>query len=153
MSLLRATRVRVLIACASVAFGCGGKVVFVEDDGDDGTEPQGGSPVGPSNGGAPPQVTGGAGDGGSIGVGVPVTECQMACTTLFQCGLQSDSNGLVLCPGFEPSDQTQFVAACNETCEQSMALVAIVDGSDCEGTVDTVEAVSVDFANLCQFGL
>jgi hypothetical protein len=151
VSPLSATSVIVLIASAAVVLGCGGKVVFVEDDGE---EPQGGSPVGPgpSSGGSPPQVTGGAGDGGSIGVGVPMTECQMACNTVFQCGLQSDGNGLVLCPGFEPGDLEEFVLGCAETCEQSMALIAIVDADDCEGTIETLESVAPDFENACAFG-
>jgi hypothetical protein len=142
-----------MIACAAVAFGCGGKVVFVEDDG----EPQGGSPgssqgAAPSNGGAPTQSVGGAASGGSTVVGTPASPCEIACNTLFQCGLQSDSNGLVLCPGFGPGDQQAFLAGCNSTCEQSMALVELVDPNDCEGTVNTIQAVSPDFDNTCKFG-
>jgi hypothetical protein len=151
VSPLSATSVRLLIASTAVVFGCGGKVVFVEDDG---AEPQGGSPVGPgpSNGGSPPQVTGGAGDGGSIGVGVPMTDCQLACNTVFQCGLQPDGNGIVLCPGFQPGDQTEFVAGCVSTCEKNMALVAIVDPDDCEATIETLEAVNAEFDDICSFG-
>lgn len=145
--------VRLLIAGAAVVFGCGGKVVFVEDDG---LGPLGGDTASnggaPSNGGGPPQVTGGAGDGGSIGVGVPVTECQLACNTVFQCGLQSDGNGLLLCPGLQPGDQTQFVSGCAESCESNMALIAIIDPDDCEGTIETLETVSPDFDDICAFG-
>lgn len=141
------------MACGAVVYGCGGQVVFVEDDGDD---PQGGAPStlggAPSEGGGPPQVTGGASAGGSTNVGVPVTECQAACNTIFQCALQSDDNGLLLCPGIEPGDQSLFVPGCADTCEQQMGLLAIVDPDDCQGTIETLQTLNAEFDQVCEFG-
>ncbi len=156
MSQLFTVSVRIVIACAAVAFGCGGKVVFVEEDGDGDGDSQGGAPGSSqggfsSNGGAP---TGSVGpSGGSTIVGTPTTPCEIACNALFACGLQPNSNGLALCPGFGQFDEQQFGVACNSTCEQSMALVALVDANDCEGTIQTIQTVSPDFENICKFGL
>jgi hypothetical protein len=141
---------RLLIACAAVVLGCGGKVVFVGDDDD----PQGGSSANGSQGGF--SADGGAPQtnaGGSITTGVPATECQIGCTTLFQCGFSTDSNGAVLCPGFEPSDQVNFVDFCENECAQSMVVLSLIDPDDCEGTIDTISTASFEFSNLCELGL
>ena len=77
----------------------------------------------------------------------------MACTTIFQCGLQPTPNGMLLCPGFQPGDQTAFVTGCAATCEDTPALISLVDPNDCQGTIETLQAVSVDFSDTCAFGL
>jgi len=125
----------------------------------DGGAPQGGSPDGGApQGGAPdggaPQggsANGGAGQGGSGGGGAALT-CETGCEALFVCGLEMDG-GEQLCPGFEAGDETAFVAGCIPGCTNNMALLSIIDPTDCPGTIQTVSAVSNQFAATCQNGL
>ena len=82
---------------------------------------------------------------------VPLT-CQTACEAAFACGLEMDM-GSQLCPGFEPQDQGTFVPVCVSQCMQQPALIQLVDPNDCPGTINTLEAISQDFANVCQNGV
>lgn len=144
--------------CAVLVLGCSGRVVFVDDDGGDGGASAGGAGEGvgvqgasPAEGGSPPLPPGPTGSGG--GFDVPQTECGIACDVLFQCGLQPSSEGIALCPGFEPGDQEGFSNFCVPQCEALSGAVSFIDGTDCEGTVTTVASVSAEFADLCSFGL
>ncbi len=149
--------------CTALLMGCGGSVLFGEDDGTgggganeggfaQGLAPSGGAPgPSPSSGGAPPipPANGGAGGGGFQ---VPQTECGIACDVLFQCGLEPSSAGASLCPGFEPGDQQDFSNFCVQECEDQPAALSLIDGEDCEGTVATISSVSTGFASLCDVG-
>lgn len=100
--------------------------------------------------------SGGAGQGGSGGDGsggaAPLT-CQTGCETIFDCGLEDDSLGNPNCPGAEPADGPLFIPGCVQTCMSQMALLAIIDPNDCEGTIDTLSTLSSDFEDFCQNGL
>lgn len=87
--------------------------------------------------------------GGSASTG-PATDCVSACTILYACGLE-DGN----CPGFtgEAAQQAAFSAGCVEGCEETPVVISLIDGSDCAQTVSTLKGVSVEFAEVCEFGL
>ncbi len=56
------------------------------------------------------------------------------------------------CPGVQASDQSVVVPVCIQQCNLNMAVLSLIDPSDCEGTIDTISALSSQFANLCQNG-
>jgi len=84
-----------------------------------------------------------------------VTTCDQACGALYDCGLQGDANGMQLCPGFSGAlrEKNQFVMDCVDTCRTNPALLGLIDPSDCPGTISTLQMLSPDFNDACQFGL
>ena len=98
--------------------------------------------------------TGGSGQGGattsSQGGGSSGPDCAAVCGTLYDCGVENMN-----CPSFtgEPAEKTTFVDGCIPGCEAQPALAAIVDPTDCAGTIMTISGVSTDFASVCQGGI
>jgi hypothetical protein len=72
----------------------------------------------------------------------PAGDCQAACEILFCCAERE-------CPGVDPGDESAFVPDCVATCQQQMALVAVVNGAECATTVSTISSVSQDFQESC----
>lgn len=111
---------------------------------------QGGSAQGGSGQGGAGQ--GGGGTGGAGG-GAPALTCQTGCEALFNCALENDSGGNQNCPGLQASDQAFLVPGCVSQCNKSMTVLAFIDPNDCEGTIDTISSLSVQFDDACQNGL
>jgi hypothetical protein len=88
-----------------------------------------------------------AGDGSGNAGGDPGADCFPACTELYLCGA---ANGYALCPGFEALPEFDFVDGCVSSCEQTPALAALVDPTNCPGTVNAVKSASLDFAQACE---
>jgi hypothetical protein len=53
------------------------------------------------------------------------------------------------CDGLSPRDHDVFVDGGLQACDEMMAVIAITDGADCDGTVATFVSVSAEFAMLC----
>lgn len=113
--------------------------------GGDGSGASGASGPGPTTG--PSNVT----TGPNPGVCVDDTfgesramagDCAAACEILFCCAERE-------CPAVEPGFDEVFIDGCQQTCVEQMALIAVVDGTDCEGTISTVTSVSQEFADTC----
>lgn len=88
----------------------------------------------------------------------PSSDCEAACMALYQCGLAPGDMGQ-LCPGFsgDPDQQVEFLfgdgsSGCVASCEELPAVIGLIDPADCPQTIADLEAVSPDFANLCQDG-
>jgi hypothetical protein len=125
-------------------------------DGQRGTAQGGSGTGGAAQGGNGSGGNGSGGDGsGGDGTGgaPPALTCQTACEVLFDCALEDDSSGEPNCPGLEPSDGAVLIPGCVQQCNNNMALIAIVDPSDCEGTIDTVTTVNPTFDNVCENGI
>jgi hypothetical protein len=84
----------------------------------------------------------------SSGAGGAGLTCAEGCDILYDCGADGE------CPGFsgDAGEKAAFVEGCIETCMGSPALLALIDESDCAGTVTQVSAVSTDFAAVCENG-
>ena len=82
------------------------------------------------------------------------TNCDQACSALYDCGLQSDANGMQLCQGFTGAfrEKSQFVMDCVDTCNTNPALLGLIDPSDCRGTISTLKSLSPDFSDVCDNG-
>lgn len=114
---------------------------------------QGGSSQGGNGqGGASQGGNGQGGDGGGGGA-PPALTCQTGCEALFACALEDDSGGNQNCPGLQVSDQAFLVPGCVQQCNENMALLLIIDPSDCEGTIDTLSTLNAQFADACQNGI
>jgi hypothetical protein len=114
----------------------------------------GGAGAGGSGQGGATTSAGGSGQGGastsSQGGGSTGPDCAAACGSLYDCGVE-DMN----CPAFtgDAAEKTTFVDGCIPGCEAQPALAAIVDPTDCAGTIMTISGVSSDFASVCQGGI
>ncbi len=115
---------------------------------------QGGSSQGGASQGGSSQGGAGQGGGGTGGAGgsPPAFTCQTGCEALFDCALENDSGGNQNCPGLQASDQALVVPSCVSQCNNTMALLALIDPSDCEGTINTISNLSAQFDNACQNG-
>ncbi len=161
-----------LFAAVSPALSaCGAQVVFGEDDGggnggastSSATGPTGPGPTGPGTGttmSGPAQTANTAVVGSTTSVmpgcdlGVPPPmSCDEGCFILYQCGV-AFCDGQQLCPGFSgtPGEQMLFHGGCLQGCADQPAILALLDPSNCDVTISTIEAASTDFANVCQFG-
>jgi hypothetical protein len=90
--------------------------------------------------------------------GPPPSDCVIACTALYQCGLEFDG-GQQLCPGFTGTseDQDTFLHAlegggCVEACNSVPVIIALVDPADCPGTIANFQAANEAFADVCANG-
>jgi hypothetical protein len=82
------------------------------------------------------------------------SDCDAACSALYDCGLQGGSDGMKLCPGFSGNamEKAQFVDGCVTACQDMPALLILIDPSDCAGTITVLKGASPDFADLCANG-
>lgn len=109
-----------------------------------------GSPTGTTTGTTPTgsptgtTPTGTTSSGTTTTTTTPITECEQACFSLFDCTQQDD-----LCPGMSAGDEPWFVPQCVEMCDQMPAMIALINPQDCAVTVQTLAAVSADFASSC----
>ncbi|MFN3202792.1 MAG: hypothetical protein ACE366_30650 [Bradymonadia bacterium] len=94
--------------------------------------------------GAGGDVGGAGGEAGMGGGGEFSDACIDACTTLADCSANSDA-----CPGITPDTRDAFYDACLPTCEANPALRALVNGEDCDGTVNTLRGLNADFDAGC----
>ena len=156
------------------ALGCGGKVIWVSDGGAGGTGNTGASGTTVTNGATTTGAvttsgvtTGEAtvavavsatstGSGPFCGVNGSTDTCQHACEAIYECGLMS-CGGSQVCPGFtgSPPDKAAFMNGpngCVGACNQQPALKSLVDPTDCQSTIDTIESVSDPFKQECVFG-
>jgi len=90
--------------------------------------------------------TGGNGTGGSGGV-----DCNQVCNDLFDCGVSECAGG------WAESDRDLYINGCNDdgclaTCTATPALAALVDSSDCPGTVATISSANATFKDVCDNG-
>jgi hypothetical protein len=132
---------------------CGGIAVV---DGDD-TAGQGGSGATTTTSMQTNVVTIGPGPVSSVTTGPPTAECQSACGTVYDCGLQAGPNGQ-LCPGFTGDfDQKQvFVGDCASGvlglpggCEN---VISIAQQGDCLAAITYFESHSPEFVYDCNNG-
>jgi hypothetical protein len=150
---MRPTLLLALLLTASLLPACGGKVFFGEADADGGGGSGGTSVTSTTDATTTDATTTNATtttdqsavSTSSVG-GAPPSDCKGACDALYSCGLQDG-----LCPGFDgsPGQQEGFVQGCVQTCEEQPALINLVDPGNCDQTITTVKAVSVDFADFC----
>ncbi len=70
-------------------------------------------------------------------------DCQAACEILFCCA-EGDR-----CAGLDSSSEDAFIDGCLDGCAANMALIAVVNGGDCDGTVNTIKTVNPTFAASC----
>jgi hypothetical protein len=143
-------------ALATVALGCGGIAVIDPGSGDGGAGGGGGdnpaqsggggvsvvsSSVSAQGGGPATATTTGVAQGGS-GAGGDELTCQTGCEILFKCALDE-------CTGVPPRDEMNFIGQCLDQCASTPALLQIINPDDCEETIQTLKAVSADFAAYC----
>ncbi|MFN3202905.1 MAG: hypothetical protein ACE366_31220 [Bradymonadia bacterium] len=133
----------------SAAGGAGGEAGMGGDVGGAGGEAGMGGDVGGAGGeaGMGGDVGGAGGDvGGAGGMGGMMVSdaCIEACTVLADCSANSDA-----CPGITPETRDGFYDACLPTCEANPALRALVNGDDCDGTVNTLRGLNEDFDAGC----
>lgn len=96
-------------------------------------------------------AAGGNGTGGEVaaectfmGEARPASgDCAAACDILFCCSAGDR------CPGLTAADKDAFVEGCLDGCDANMALVAVVNGENCDSTVGTIKGVNADFAASC----
>jgi hypothetical protein len=140
-----ATVASVALCALAWANACGGKAVI---DGPTGGGGEGGAPVTTTSSTTatitttpttepPPTST-------STTTTTDVSDCETACTVLWDCMQQDD-----LCPGIDPSMGDVFVPYCLETCAQTPALIALVNPDDCATTIQTLTGVSPEFDEIC----
>lgn len=130
---------------AALWLACGGKAVV--DGGSGGSSSKSSSRSSGTGQGAtgPAPVSASTGPAPSI--------CSQACNDLFDCGLQAGN-----CPGFTEGQRLPFLNGdngdgCISSCEANPAFPAIVDPTDCPGTIDTFKAVNPTFACICDQGV
>ena len=152
---MRSTPLSLLLSSTVLLAACGGKVLFEDDadGGNGGNSGTGGTSTNASTSPATNSTTSSTMTTNaqvsvsttSVG-GAPPFDCKSGCETLYGCGLQ---NGL--CPGFDgsPEQQEGFLQGCVEGCLDQPALLNLINGDDCPGTIATVKGVSVDFQAFC----
>lgn len=133
-----------------------------DDDDDGGSGGSGGS--GGVVGGAGGDVGGAGGVGGDVGGmggaggdvggmggmiggagGMSFSQaCIDACTVLADCSAGSDA-----CPGITDENRDSFYDECLPTCEANPALQALVDGDNCDGTIETLRGLNASFDEGC----
>jgi hypothetical protein len=140
---------------------CGGSVVFEEDGagGSGGTASTSKSGSGSGSKSASGSKASSSGSNSTVVTtpaqcalpGVPSPQsCQEACSALFDCGLLFCFGPEQNCPGFGVGDKPSFMMGCIDGCNQQPALISVIDPSSCDITIDTVKALSSDFAQTCQ---
>lgn len=165
-SLIRPLTVAAIL-CSAAAIACGGNVVFEEQNdggsGGSGTTGPGGSTkatTGTKNTVATTgqttnnQVSSVSSTMTSGGCSVPVpspTDCFQACTILYACGQTFCGGSEQLCPAFTPNiiSEDQFLMGCIQQCQDQMALISLIDPDTCDTTIQTLQSVSSQFAQLC----
>lgn len=73
-------------------------------------------------------------------------DCQGACEILFCCATGP------ACAGVTTADEAGFVTRCAADCAANMAMIAVIDGDDCDATIGTLRSVSATFADTCDNG-
>ena len=75
-------------------------------------------------------------------------DCMAACEILFCCMIPDR------CPGVDAQDHDTVVNGCVPLCQQQQALIAVVNGDNCDTTVSTVRGAdtSGEFAQTCDNG-
>ena len=150
-----------------LAAACGGSVVFEEDGGDGGNGGAGANGSTGTNATSVGQTTTSVGTSSvgttdvgtsSVSVGTttggcaipepPPQSCQQACSDVFDCGLQV-CFGEQLCPAFFPGNKMQFMMGCIPNCQSNMALIPIVDPSQCDSTIKTLLTLNTNFEQIC----
>ena len=103
-------------------------------------------------------TTGTGGAGGCTLEGVPEPfDCATACSALYDCGaLPCDGMAACMFTG-STANKAGFVgdamSGCIQGCTAQMALIGLVDTSDCATTISTLKGVSSDFAASCDNGI
>ena len=95
-------------------------------------------------GGAGGDVGGAGGDVGGAGGMMYSEACIEACTVLADCSAGSD-----VCPGITDENRDSFYDECLPTCEANPALQALVDGDNCDGTIETLRGLNASFDEGC----
>jgi hypothetical protein len=106
------------------------------------------------SGGTNEAGSGGATNGGSGGGQDITAQCTDACNAAYDCGVEGDN-----CPGFsgDPAEKAAFVGmvgagGCLDACIDNPVLVAVIDPSNCQGTIATLSGASSEFADACANG-
>lgn len=131
-------------------------------DDDSGEGGSGGSPTTATNGTGTSTKTGSGSTNSSTATGgmdcplpdtADPTNCDEACSDLYDCGALT-CNGEPICAftGMQ-AEKDAFVTTCLETCAGMMALISVIDPSDCQATVDTIANISMPFAMSCENGI
>ena len=101
--------------------------------------------------------TGGAGGADPCALGVPdPINCPTACSALYDCGALV-CDGLAACQfSGSVADKATFVGdangGCIQACTAQMAVINLVDPSDCATTIETFKGISAEFTDLCDNG-
>ena len=153
----------IAICLAAAVPACGGSVVFEEDgaggSGGTSSSSKSGSQSGSKSVSGSKTSSAISATQSSTVVGTPATcslpdttpptNCQQACSALFDCGLLF-CGGQQNCPAFFPQDKQSFMMGCIPGCNQQMAIISIIDPSSCDVTVETIEALNPQFQGVCQ---
>ncbi|MEM6792219.1 MAG: hypothetical protein AAF715_32190 [Myxococcota bacterium] len=168
------------LGVATLIVACSEEPVFDDDDDDDDDGGGAGAGVGTGSGGGSFVTSGAGGPGGATATGTGTmatttigatgsgttttsatstgsgmtSDCQMACTVVYQCG--ADNRG-ALCPNFVPGvvSQSDFLDGpngndgCVAQCLSTPALLQLVDPTNCPATIQTLSTVISDFAASC----
>ena len=140
--------------------GCNGIVVV---DGEPGSGGSGPTTSSSATGGGSASTTSttstATGTGGACALeGVPApNDCATACSALYDCGALT-CYGMANCKFTgSAAEKTAFVgdamSGCIAGCTAQMALINLIDTSDCATTISTLEGVSADFAGSCNNGI
>ncbi len=85
------------------------------------------------------------------------TTCAEACSDLYDCGALTCMGGSI-CDGFsgDAAEKTSFVGdangGCIQGCMAQMALISVIDPSNCESTVSTIKTLNAEFGTVCDNG-
>ena len=78
--------------------------------------------------------------------------CDHACAAAFDCGALVCTAPDQLCTGFAPMGgltKVQFTSSCVPQCMQVPAFKAVIDVTDCAGTIAAIKGNSAAFAGIC----
>jgi hypothetical protein len=138
----------VVVSGLALWAACGGKATLDADDGSGGSSSSSATSsatVGPTTATA---TTGGN------------TPCRLACSDLYDCGLEGDVDGTQLCPGFTGSaaQKNTFMygggpsGGCVAACDADPVIASLVDPDDCAGTIADFKGLEPEFADVCDHG-
>jgi hypothetical protein len=102
---------------------------------------------------APTAADAGADTSGRCSVNDPPvtssTDCNSACTAVFDCALTTCGGTTQLCPNVHEPQRASFVSNCASACNANPSIKSFIDPTDCRGTITNFRAVDPSFATYC----
>jgi hypothetical protein len=141
-----------VVTCLALWAACGGKATLDAEDGSGGSASSSSASSTTTVGPGPSTATTAAGGN---------TPCRLACSDLYDCGLEGDVDGMQLCPGFTGSaaQKNSFMfgggpsGGCVAACDAEPVIASLVDPDDCAGTIADFKGLEPEFADVCDNGL